>query len=531
MPDDVKSCRTCPSFLGTGAEVHNKFGRSVGSPMCGRFGTVLGKPGLPDRQEQELQKHVANRCDKYGEPLPGAPARDHYVMLPDPRLREDIDESRKTAVTSCAMCRSFVNEERVGAETGWSAGLCAAKGKLIMGHRMSFEATLCQFRQFGSSIGTTTGLMFLPEYQDAFTSGVADPVTQHFLDKAHFVDPTDYPTDREVSAEDEQAGIRAWRRVPDPLGSGNEVFLPIYRRDFFSPEEQELIPNTGDDEHPELYVDHFGGTYGLAVAWLELDETPMLSGPPGVGKTELYRYMAWLMQMPFRRISIKSSTELDEIEGKMVFENGQTKYKYGRLPLAWGSPGVLCVDEPNTARDPAVWHFLRPLTDNSKQLVIDANEGERIDRHDDCYMGLAINPAWDIKNVGAMEIGDADVRRLFHTYIDLPPEPLERDIIQSRVKLDGWELTQDQLNSLMGTARDIRALVAEQDALPITWGIAQQIKVARALRWFSPILAYRRAVADFLDPQNQQTLLDQVRAHWTDESAPTFDPDDPFNPF
>mgnify|MGYP002353856858 CR=1 FL=1 len=188
-----------------------------------------------------------------------------------------------------------------------------------------------------------------------------------------------------------------------------------------------------------------------------------------------------------------------------------THFQYGRLPLAWSHAGVICIDEPNTG-PPDVWQFIRPLTDNSKQLVLDVNNGETIYRHNSAYLGMAMNPAWDVRNVGTIEIGDADANRLFHVYVDLPPEKLEREIIKARVKLDGWELSGPQIDMVMAIARDLRELT-EQGTLPISWAIRPQIKVARALRWFDTITAYRRAVGDFLEPEAQQALLDAVRSH------------------
>jgi MoxR-like ATPase len=196
----------------------------------------------------------------------------------------------------------------------------------------------------------------------------------------------------------------------------------------------------------------------------------------------------------------------------MLFSKEQgTYFKYGRLSRAWTTPGVIVIDEPNTG-PPDVWQFLRPLTDNSKQLVLDMNEGEVLSRSDNTYLGMAMNPSWDPKNVGALEIGDADANRLFHVYVTLPPEKVERHIIKSRVALDGWEITDKQLTMVMKIARDIRALI-DADALTISWAIRPQIKVARALRWFDPITAYKRAIVDYLEPQAQQLILDAVRAN------------------
>jgi hypothetical protein len=145
-------------------------------------------------------------------------------------------------------------------------------------------------------------------------------------------------------------------------------------------------------------------------------------------------------------------------------------------------------------------------------MVLDMNEGEAISRHDDCYLGFAMNPAWDVKNIGANPIGDADANRLFHVFIEPPPEVLEREIIKNRVALDNWEISEDMLDMLMAIAKDLRSLISD-GTLPITWGVRPQIKVARALRWFDVPTSYRRAIGDFLEPESQEKLLDVVRSH------------------
>lgn len=518
MTDPIKICRNCPSYL-SASDAVDRFNRSTGSPMCGRYGHVLGKPGIPATQERRLQEHIAGKCPSYGQPMPGEPQRKMEVMLPIPELRDpnNIDPVKFNSCSSCAMCSNFVGEAVVVQEIGWTAALCAAKGKLLMSNKLAIEARDCAFRQFGPNRTTTGGMHFLPEYEDAFTGGAVSPVAAYFRAKeSGIVEPADWPTDREVSEEERTAGIKSWRKFEDPDGFGQPVYFPVYDASYFDDDERELIPKTGSDEHPELYVDHFGGMYGLGVAWTELDETPVFWGVAGVGKTELLRHAAWIMQLPFHRISITKSSEMDDIFGKMEYspEKG-TWFRYGRLPKAWIKPGVICLDEPNTGPE-EIWQGIRPLTDNSKQLVLDMYDGRPLDRHPDCYMGMAMNPPWDVRNIGALEIADADTNRLFHTFIEMPPPELEREIIKARVSLDGWELSREQLDMIMAIAKDIRAL-CDEGRLPMTWAIRPQIKVARALRWFSPPTAYRRAAADFLEPEAQQILLDQVRAHWQDE--------------
>lgn len=516
-PAPPKTCLSCPSYLRTPEEQVSKFKKSIGAPVCGRFGHALGKPGLPQSQTEKLATHFAKTCPGHGASLPAVPQEYRFqVTLPDLDAVENKDSvsdfSRETC-TSCSSCKNFVRDDIVASELGWATGMCAAKGKLILPSRQTFEAKNCEYREWGTIRRSTAGLHLLPEYEDAFQLN-ADPVRAYFKAKKEGgpVDPREYETDREVGEDDKQLGIRAWRRVVDPEASGNEVWLPIYSPDLMSDEDRKRVPQAGDDEHPELYVDHFGGVFACAVAWTELDETPSLWGEAGVGKTELFRHLAWLMQLPFIRISITGSTELDDLAGKMHYDPSKgTYFQYGRLPRAWERPAVLCIDEPNVG-PPDVWQFLRPMTDNRKQLVLDMNEGEAISRNNDCYLGMAMNPAWDPKNVGTGQIADADARRLFHIFVDLPPASLEREIIANRVSLDGWEIDTQRLDTLMNIAVELRGLCKE-DTLPITWGIAQQIKVARALRWFTPTVAYRRAVADYLEPEAQAVLLDVVRAH------------------
>ena len=503
------SCAYCPSFLKKG-DAQKKFGKNIGSAVCGRYGTVLDSPKFTEtNQTKKLQEHIASSCPSYGQPLPYRPEFKFEVSFPDlDELNKGLDEDKKL-ISNCAACKFFIPDETVAQELGWMAGLCTAKGKLILPSRRVAEAKECEYRQFGTPRSSTDGVVLLPEYGESYA--VVDPIKSYFEAQESIIDPSVYETDKEVTEEDAALGIRAWRKVDDGTGE-RFTYLPIYDKTRFTPAEQALVPSAGDDEHPELYVDHFGGVYLAAVTWGELDETPALWGEPGTGKTELFRHLAYLMQLPFRRISITASTELDDIAGKMHYtpERG-TYFQYGRLPIAWTRPGVICIDEPNVG-PPDVWQFLRPLTDNSKQLVLDQNEGEVISRHQDCYMGMAMNQSWDAKNVGTMQIGEADANRLFHVLVPRPPEKLEIEIIKQRIRLDGWEMDDASIKMIMGIAEDLRNLI-EEGTLQISWAIRPQIKVARALHWFDPLTAYRRAIADYLEPEASQALLDVVRAH------------------
>lgn len=224
--------------------------------------------------------------------------------------------------------------------------------------------------------------------------------------------------------------------------------------------------------------------------------------------TEFFRYMAWLMQLPFERISITRDSEIDDLAGKMHFENNETVFKPGRIPKAWVKPCVVVLDEPNTG-PPEVWQYIRPLTDNSKQLVNDKNEGEVIKRHAFAFLGMAMNPAWDARNVGAEMIGDADGSRLMHIFVDMPGELVERGIIRARCDLDGFNLNQDHEDVIMRVAKTLREM-SDNGELPLTWGIRNQIKVARATAWFDLPKAYSLGVLDYLEPETREVVLNIV---------------------
>lgn len=505
----VKSCLSCPSYLGP-ADAAAFFGKSVGAPVCARFGHILERPNSTNAQNKDTVEKFAKGCSEYGA---GRPARKpeivrHEVFLPNPDHMVELPEldTKRTLVRTCGQCTHFVSDPVVEEEHGWAAGACQAKGKLIPGNRKTIEARGCTYRAAGPQ-ESTINLMLLPIYRsvdaarEAKLARAADSITE----------PLDYETDRELTDGDIEAGIQAWREVVDQGGSTNSVFLPVFDPKSFTEEQRDWIPKTGDDEHPELYFDHNNATYLIGALWTELDETPALWGQPGVGKTEIFRHLAWLMQVPFYRFSIKESTELYELEGSQQFDDKRgTWFRDGRFTVAWQSKCVIVVDEPNLGR-PEVWAFLRPCMDNSKQLVIDADGGRMVKRDGFAFMGLAMNPSWSPLNIGTSPIGAADASRLMHMEFAAPEEAVERKIIENRIRLDGWIIDKQRLDFVISISDKIRELCG-QGHLAMSWGPRENIKVARALRWFEPLTAYRMAAADYLEPEQRESVLDQVRA-------------------
>lgn len=507
------SCENCPSYL-TKQQAATHFGKSIGAPVCARYGKVFGKIGLPDRSTRKLAEFYAATCDQYGQARPQKKAVNVFPIAIG--LFASSSGGVPPIVSkppSCAACKFYAPEDVVMEELSWTTPLCKKKGELLLGTELRAAAEACTEGQTGMIDRSTNGVTLFPELMENFggaeASGIADLLVG---------DPRDYNSDKELSDLDKAQGIIAWREIknPDPdfeQTPGQEIYLPIFTDSIFGEAAQAKIPRSGQKEHPDEYVDHFGGVYAVSVHITKLGMAPGVWGEPGTGKTELFRHLAWMCGMPFERFTITGSSELDDLAGRPHFspEKG-TFFSYGRFVQAYQTICWLCVDEWNLGPKD-VQQFFRPLIDNSKQLIMDVNVGETIRPTDFTYMGFAMNPAWDLRNVGAESLADADTNRLMHIEIPMPEDAVELGIIQKHVSHDGWQLNNMQAEMVMNIATEIRGLIQAGPLASITWGLRPQIKVARALRYFSPIEAYRQAVANNLDPVTRESLLTAVRGN------------------
>src|SRR5690606_16186133 len=125
------NCTNCPAFL-TRDRVQDKLKRSIGSSMCGRYGIPLDRPNVTDTKVVQSQhEHFAGKCDAYGQPMPSTMLeRRLTVALPMPELRKE--GLHPQLVTSCNGCANFIPADVVAERMGWTTGMCAAKGKLIL---------------------------------------------------------------------------------------------------------------------------------------------------------------------------------------------------------------------------------------------------------------------------------------------------------------------------------------------------------------------------------------------------------------
>jgi MoxR-like ATPase len=505
-PEAARSCVDCPGCM-TSDKVMQVYASSFGADtdICGTFGHVLSNPNQASSVNLKIKRKMANGCEKYGVNTSPMAVPTALVAIPDSSA---IPTSGSLA--TCTACKNYVAPSTVQREFGWNAGLCAATGRLLMPSRLTQEPKTCGKAAFGENRSSTNGLVVSPMLDPEFLIDVDEIATAIVAED--FIEPLEYVTDRKVTDADRAEGILSWRKIMHPKYGDLKpaIWLPIMDPESYTEAERAMIPQTDDPEHPELYVDHQGLVYKVLVAMLGMDKAPVLNGEAGTGKTECFRHLAWMTQMPFVRISLNKNSEVDDLIGKWLFEDGQTVWHNGRLATAWGKPYVICLDEWNTPPD-AVMQFLRPLTDNSKQLVVDAGKGARINRHDFCLLGMAQNPSWDLKNIGTNQLSDADESRCAWIAVDMPSEEIERSIIVRHCLADGYEIEAKTLDAIMEIAKDIRQLTdPRKPSLSFSWGIRPQLSVASATKYLSLMEAYKIAIIDRLDPAQADTITNFV---------------------
>jgi hypothetical protein len=328
-------------------------------------------------------------------------------------------------------------------------------------------------------------------------------------------DPVSYSSDLKI-AEEHKGIIRAWRAVE--VGEGDKVrteYLPIFEPDYFSEAERKLIPETGSDEHPELYHDGSGIMESFVIDCLLNDEPLCLVGEPGSGKTEAGRWLAWEMQIPFHWFQITEETLPEDFIGKMGFKDGHTFFSWGRFPLAWVRPGLIMSDEFNTGQD-AIRQAYRSVNTRSATLFLDGEEDAAkvvAKKHDYCFHLLSLNPSWDARNLGTREMADADVSRLSFKYVNEPKRDVIASIIVTVLEAEGMEITDDDLNNLLAVREDLKNL-GREGSMPFSWSIRQDIKVARKLVHYSPLTAYRRALLDYCHPDVATSAEVAIRSHF-----------------
>lgn len=508
--------------------------------VCTAYGQVLG--GFSDPKTaltEEDGERIAAQCGAYREDSPEARSEVATALEaregvpgslgttgPPLSLTLPLDvpapEGQESGGTrDCGACAFFCGPDEIVeaglptvSKSGRGAGLCIARGTLQdvgPGARKRVARECKTFTPVDSGVDASdyrVELLTRAQYPPHLEPLLGDSIVGKGAALAAEAEElaAKAGVEREPTDSERELGVTRFRRFLSDDRS-RWVDLPVFDPAIFSEEDRAKIPAAGSEGAPETYIDHANLGYRVAVAW-SLGETPALNGPAGTGKTMLFHWLAHELGLPFERVSITASSSVDDLAGYMELHGSETEFVLGRIPKAWARPCVMVIDEPN-AGPPEVWQFIRPITDSAKQLVIDANHGQTINRHPYSFLGMAMNPAWDWRNSGVSPLADADGSRLLHVAVGYPSKDQERDIILKHCERDGITVADEDLKALLEIAEALRSL-AEEQTLQVSWGIRQQVQVARLLPFFDLGDAFRMAVTDSLEPQQADLILAQV---------------------
>ena len=306
--------------------------------------------------------------------------------------------------------------------------------------------------------------------------------------------------DPSLEVDDEAADkVQAWRVVYTPRGK--VVHLPVFRDDYIGVERLPLIPgrNPNDDFDPERYTDHQNLLAEFALTSYLHDMNLCLIGEPGVGKTEFAKYLGFLMNLPVVILSYNESSDPDNYLGAPGFDPEKgTYFKPGPLPINWELPGIGLSDEPNTGCD-AIMQSYRSMNDSSRMLRV---YDQLYYRHPYHFHLMAMNPAWDFRNIGTKTMASADTRRLSFFEVAQPDQETSKAIIKRAVD----DVAPEVLQCIVQVSDELKE-AGRQGTIPDAWSIAQDIKVANLAADYGLTEAYKRAYLFAIDPDQRANAL------------------------
>lgn len=131
-------------------------------------------------------------------------------------------------------------------------------------------------------------------------------------------------------------------------------------------------------EDPDYMFDK--GLAAKILRCLMANDTIMMVGATGCGKSSLIAQLAHKMNWPVSKVNLHGETTATDFVGTWVIEGKEMKYKYGVLPTAMKEGHILILEEIDAA-EPSILFALQGVTEEDGHLILAENGGEVIHPH------------------------------------------------------------------------------------------------------------------------------------------------------
>ncbi len=274
-----------------------------------------------------------------------------------------------------------------------------------------------------------------------------------------------------------------------------------------------------DDLVPPLgfYLDRDALLYRCALAYL-LNAPLALHGHTGVGKTELVRTFAALLNAPVYRMNLHGLSTNDDIIGKLLpAGQGTVAFQDGLVTTGVRRGGILLLEEMN-ATGQEVWFSLHGLLDGSRALTLVEKDNEVVHQHPSCRLYATFNPS-EYPNLypGTKELSAAYLRRWSSVRVGFASLEQERTIIEERFPPFADEPLSAVLDTMLDVTRVARDILANRvHSFNFVLSTGTLESWAALTLHVGPISAAKMTFYDVLDDRMKTIFREQIFAYVTD---------------
>ena len=502
-------------------------------PVCLKLGHPLGLAPGDKNSAQRFAVAFGKNCSDFTNELLGGDSHPQTPTLTigmAPELAREaargMTDPNRREPRACTDCKFHIPASVATREIGFTFGICGAMGTLVPTRDITTRPKVCQRGQIGPERTSTDGLILEDGYttEVTITSKPGKKSSSYDPTFHSSVDPREWVSERDVTDRESLLGIRAWRKVEHPQNEFPPLWMPIFDWKKLVDED----PRKTYGRHaPKQYVDFTGNLYKFAMASCQeiatfsrpnrpespIKRTLCLIGEAGTGKNEFWCWIAWLMDLPFNRVSFAPETDGSDIvgNGSLTVDpaTGQsiTGFKMGQFSACYELPGVTLLDELNSANDD-IWYHFRPILDQGDQLVV--KSANMLIKRDPCqFIGMAMNPPGPNYR-GTRVLSPADQRRFLASVLEWPDEDDEKGIIRGHCERSGYPIAENVLNTVMAISTALRGMYRDK-AISYPWGVSENVGVAQLLPFLSLEDAYRMVVANKLNQGQSETIISLIR--------------------